>query len=92
MNKEVQYFYIAENGSGRLCGGVTHSNGCTISKFPIWRDKGNYRWARRFTSVENAVQYAENNDMLNVHVIDGFGQVVYARNNRSLDKAITSVV
>lgn len=92
MDREVQYFYIAENGSGRLCGGVTQSNGCTISKFPLWREKGNYRWARRFTSVENAMQYAKDNDMLDTHVVDDTGNVMAVCNNRSLDTKITDMI
>lgn len=91
MSKEVQYFYIADSG-GRLCGGIARSNGCTISKFPIWREKGNYKWARRFTSIENAIQYAKDNDMLSTHVVDGMGNVVAVCNNRLLDTTFSSVL
>ena len=94
MSREIQYFYIAENDGEKLCGGMTRSSssGYAMSKFPVWRNKGNYKWARRFTSVENAVKYANDNGIANIHIIDGFGQTVHNCNNRSLDKEITGVV
>lgn len=91
MDRKLRYFYIRKDGY--LCGGVSRGDGTRMRGIPVWRKPGDFQWARRFTTVENAVKYAECNEMFDVSVVDDTGTVVYVHGrNRLLDTNITGVV
>ena len=63
-------FYIAKRGGRELLGGVGTMH------IPVWRKKDDYHLARRFSSVDNAVRFAEQNRLSDIRVIDRLGNVL----------------
>lgn len=77
--KSARYFYIARDRDGALCGGIAPNDGSRMRSLPIWRMPNDFEWARRFLSVESAVQYTKLNHIYGVSVIDRGGTVLYVR-------------
>lgn len=73
--QQGQFFYIA-NKDGRLFGGMSPGDGYRMPSFPTWRFSGDFTWARRFTSVDNALKFARLNRIVEVKVIDVGGRVL----------------
>jgi len=74
-----QYFYIARGSDRSLCGGVGASYSVCNGSIPIWREPGDYEWARRFSTVEKAMEYAVQNNMFGVLIVDRSGTIYDAR-------------
>ena len=69
----VRYFYISRNDNGALLHGVVYDKDCK----QIWKRKGDYDWALRFTSVLIAIQYAAKYGIDHYRVIDIAGRALY---------------
>ena len=74
-----RFFYIARGRDHSLCGGVATSSGISMRNVPIWRKPGDYEWERRFGTVEKAMEYAAQNMMFGVLVVDDRGTVLAVR-------------
>ena len=64
------YFYIVHR-DGRLLGGAVRGKQCKISL--LWRPKGFYHMARRFTTAENAQKFIEDYGIQDVFVVSARG-------------------
>jgi len=69
-NESQDNFYIAKRGSHELLGGVG------VQHIPVWRGKQDYSLARRFSTVDSAVRFAEQNRLSDIRVIDRLGNVL----------------
>ena len=74
-----EFFYIARARDRALCGGVATNCGIATRNVPIWRKPGEYEWARRFATVEKAMEYATHNLMFGVLIVDRSGNVIAVR-------------
>ncbi|MBQ8962194.1 MAG: hypothetical protein IJ089_07590 [Clostridia bacterium] len=75
-DKPVQFFYIQRNADNHLLHGITVSDSKFLTSFPVWKPSRSFDWARRFSSVENAIKCATDNHITGVSVIDRAGRVL----------------
>lgn len=78
--KPSVFFYIRQEGSGNLLHGISPSETKARAPIAIWKPPRSFDWARRFSSVENAVKCATDNNLRSVAIIDRAGRVLRSIN------------
>lgn len=77
LNKRpIQFYYIRKNDNNYLLHGVAVGQSRNLSPTPIFKAPRSFEWARRFSTVENAIKCATESHITGVSVIDRFGHVL----------------
>ena len=78
LNKRpIQFYYIRKNDDNFLLHGVAVGQSRNLPPTPIFKAPRSFEWARRFSTVENAIKCATESHITGVSVIDKFGHVIY---------------
>ena len=77
LNKRpIQFYYIRKNDDNFLLHGVAVGQSRNLPPTPIFKAPRRFEWARRFSTVENAIKCAKESHITDVSVIDRSGHVL----------------
>ena len=81
--KPRTFFYIQKRENGYLLHGLAMGTGNNMAPIAMWKPPRSFDWARRFSSIDNAVKVAKEYGIAGYDVIDQAGRVLYSNTDES---------